>query len=105
VKASAAAKRTVPVRIQGQEFRVRSDGDAARVRRAAALVDDTMQRVRARSGTVDSLDLAILAALNLAHRLLTREDSPVLDAGPDLAPLIARIEAALAEEAPTRAGA
>jgi len=104
VKASGAAKRTVPVRIQGQEFRVRSDGDAARVRRAAALVDDTMQRVRARSGTVDSLDLAILAALNLAHRLLTREDAPVQGAGPDLAPLIERIEAALAEEAPARAG-
>jgi cell division protein ZapA (FtsZ GTPase activity inhibitor) len=105
VKGAGAVKRTVPVRIQGQEFRVRSDGDAARVRRAAALVDDTMQRVRTRSGTVDTLDLAILAALNLAHRLLTRDETPALDAGPDLAPLIARIEAALAEEGPARAGA
>lgn len=90
-------KRTVPVRILGQEFRVRSDGDAGRVRRAAALLDDTMQRVRARSRSVDTLDLAILAALNLAHRLLGREDAP-LGGGSDLEPLIARIEAALAED-------
>jgi len=91
-------KRTVPVQILGQEFRVRSDGDAGRVRRAAALVDDTMQRVRARSRSVDTLDLAILAALNLAHRLLGREDAPALESGFDLEPLIARIEAALAED-------
>lgn len=91
-------KRTVPVRIQGQEFKVRSDGDAGRVRRAAALVDDTMQRVRARSRTVDTLDLAILAALNLAHRLLGRDGAPESETGSDLAPLIAQIEAALAEE-------
>jgi cell division protein ZapA len=91
-------KRTVPVRILGQEFRVRSDGDAGRVRRAAALLDDTMQRVRARSRSVDTLDLAILAALNLAHRLLGREDAPALEGGSDLEPLIARIEAALAED-------
>jgi cell division protein ZapA len=97
-------KRTVPVRILGQEFRVRSDGDASRVRRAAALVDETVQRVRARSRTVDTLDLAVLAALNLAHRLLAREDAPAAGLDPDLAPLIERIEAALAEEGPVRAG-
>jgi cell division protein ZapA len=94
----------VPVQILGQEFRVRSDGDASRVRRAAALVDDTVQRVRARSRTVDTLDLAVLAALNLAHRLLAREDAPVQGIEPDLAPLIERIEAVLAEEGPARAG-
>jgi cell division protein ZapA (FtsZ GTPase activity inhibitor) len=98
-----AVKRTVPVRIQGLDFRVRSDGDAGLVRRAAALVDDTMQRVRARSSSVDTLDLAILAALNLAHRLLAREDAAAGDEA-DLAPLIARIEAALAEEGAVRAG-
>lgn len=97
-------KRTVPVQILGQEFRVRSDGDAGRVRRAAALVDETMQRVRARSRSVDSLDLAVLTALNLAHRLLAREDAPASGTEADLAPLIQRIEAALAEEGPPRAG-
>jgi cell division protein ZapA len=97
-------KRTVPVRILGQEFRVRSDGDAGRVRRAAALVDETMQRVRARSRSVDTLDLAILAALNLAHRLLAREDASAEGNAPDLGPLIERIEAALAEEGQARAG-
>jgi cell division protein ZapA (FtsZ GTPase activity inhibitor) len=99
-------KRTIPVRILGQEFRIRSDGDAVRVRRAAELVDDTMQRVRARSGKVDSLDVAVLAALNLAHRLLARDEATA-PAGelPDLGPLIARIEAALDEEGPAPAGA
>jgi cell division protein ZapA (FtsZ GTPase activity inhibitor) len=65
-----AARRTIPVQIQGQEYRVRGDGDPGAVRRAASLVDETMARVRERTRTVDSLDAALLAALNLANRLL-----------------------------------
>ena len=60
-------KRTVPVTIQGREYRVRGEGDPARVERAAALLDETMTKVRARSGTADSVDVAVLAALNLAN--------------------------------------
>lgn len=102
-----AVKRTIPVRMLGQEFRIRSDGDAQRVRRAAALVDDTVARVRSRSGSgagpVDTLHVAALAALNLAHRLLAREEARPGD-GSGLGPLIERIEAALAEEGGARAG-
>ena len=91
------AKRTVPVQIFGQEFRIRSEGDAARIRRAAALVDETMARVRARTGTADTLDIAVLAALNIAHRLLAEHEggahAPVLGA------LIELVEGVLAEEA------
>ena len=62
-------KRTVPVTIQGREYphpqRRRS---RPRVQRAAELLDETMTKVRARSGTVDSVDVAVLTALNLAQR-------------------------------------
>jgi len=97
-----AAKRTVPVQIFGQEFRIRSDGDPARIRRAAALVDETMARVRARTGSADTLDVAVLAALNIAHRLLLQAaqgDAPSAGSAADLGALIHLVESALAEDA------
>lgn len=62
-------KRTVPVTIQGREYRIRADGDASSVHRAAELLDETMSKVRARSGIADSVDVAVLAGLNLANLL------------------------------------
>jgi cell division protein ZapA (FtsZ GTPase activity inhibitor) len=62
-------KRTVPVTIQGRQYRIRADGDAGNVERAAELLDETMTKVRTRSGTADSVDIAVLAALNLANAL------------------------------------
>ena len=62
-------KRIVPVTIQGREYRIRADGDAGNVARAAELLDETMTKVRARSGTADTVDIAVLAALNLANSL------------------------------------
>ena len=62
-------KRTVPVTIQGREYRIRADGDASSVHRAAELLDETMSKVRARSGSADTADVAVLAALNLANTL------------------------------------
>jgi len=97
-----APKRTVPVQIFGQQLRIRSDGDAARIRRAAALVDETMARVRARTGTADTLDIAVLAALNIAHRLLAAgESGAARPASGDvqLGALIELVESALAEDA------
>jgi cell division protein ZapA (FtsZ GTPase activity inhibitor) len=41
------------------------------MQRAAELLDETMTKVRARSGTADSVDIAVLAALNLANALAT----------------------------------
>lgn len=100
-------KRTVPVEILGQEYRIRSDSDASTIRRAAALVDETMGKVRDRTGTVDSLDLAVLTALNIANHLISLRD--VTDGGSQkgvarcdqLGDLIALVEAAIAEPAPT----
>jgi len=62
-------KRTVPVKIQGREYRIRAERDAETVHRAAELLDETMSKVRARSGTADTVDIAVLAALNLANAL------------------------------------
>ena len=65
-----APRRSVSVRIRGKDFRVLTDGDEAALQRVASLVDQTMARVERHTGSVDSLDVAMLAALNLARELL-----------------------------------
>ena len=67
-----ADKQSIAVTVLGQEYRIRSEGDAETVREAAALLDETMVRVRARTRTVDSMGVAVLAALNLAKDVVTR---------------------------------
>ena len=56
----------VQVEIFGQTYTVRSGGDAAYVKKLAAFVDEEMKDVSRASGAVDSLKVAVLAALNLA---------------------------------------
>ena len=101
-------KRTVPVEILGQEYRIRSDSDASTIRRAAALVDETMAKVRDRTGTVDTLDIAVLTALNIANHLIALRDAAAAGVSQgekirpeDLGKLISLVEAAIAEAAPT----
>jgi cell division protein ZapA len=100
-------KRTVPVEILGQEYRIRSDSDASTIRRAAALVDETMAKVRDRTGTVDTLDIAVLTALNIANHLIALRDGAAgASQGEkihpeDLGKLITLVETAIAEAAPT----
>ena len=95
-----AAKRTVQVKIQGRAYKIRAEGeaDAASVSRAAGLLDETIERVRIRAGTVDSVDVAMLAALNVANSLVMEREaraSGVPEAR--LEALIALLEQALAE--------
>ena len=96
------AKRTIPVQILGQEYRIRSDADEDLIRRAATLVHETMARVRDRTGTVDTESVAVLAALNIANQLVaSREGGASAGAGIDserLVPLIQKVEAALRDE-------
>ena len=100
-------KRTIPVEILGQEYRIRSDSDASTIRRAAALVDETMAKVRDRTGTVDTLDIAVLTALNIANHLISLRDTAGTTSqgeeirSNDLGDLINLVEAAIAETAPT----
>ena len=67
-----AARRSIAVRILGHEYRIRSDADPAQIEQVARTVDETMSRIRERTGTVDTLDLAILTALNFANDLLAQ---------------------------------
>jgi cell division protein ZapA len=60
----------VAVSIRGQEFRIRTDDDEASLQRVARYLDDTMATVEKKTGTVDSLQLALLSALNLARELV-----------------------------------
>ena len=85
-------KRSIAVRIRGQEFRIRSDESPEFLQQVAEIVDATMRRVEQRTGAIDSLDVAMLTALNLAREVFegrrTRPSSPRLRA------LIERAEAA-----------
>jgi cell division protein ZapA len=97
-------KRAVAVRIRGQEFRVLTDDDEAWLQRVAGYLDETMATVEERTGTVDSLDVALLTALNLARELVEiRERGPIpSQKGPEagrLRGLIELAESALRPEA------
>jgi cell division protein ZapA len=100
-----AARRSIAVRILGHEYRIKSESDEAQVERVARYVDETMTRIRERTKTVDSLDLAILAALNLANDLLARREGSEAPWTAEpvepqrLQALIHLAESALAEEA------
>lgn len=65
-----AGKRSVSIRVLGQEYRVRTDAPADELKRVAELVDVTMSRLRERTGAVDSRELAMMTAVNLARDLL-----------------------------------
>lgn len=96
-----AEKRSVAVRLRGQEFRVLTEDDEAALQRIARHVDDTMRQVEERTGTVDTLDLALLAALNLARDLFrARERSGEADIDSErLRALIELAESALPQDA------
>lgn len=96
------AKKTVPVMILGKEYRIRSESDPDTVRRAAILLEDTLERVRSRTGTVDTLDVAVLAALNIANHLVAARSGEAAGAGetvlgPKLEALATLVEASLEE--------
>ncbi len=65
-----STKPVVAISIRGQEFRIRTDDDEASLQRVAQYLDDTMATVEQKTGTVDSLQLALLSALNLARELI-----------------------------------
>ncbi len=99
-------RRSVAIQIFGHDYRIKTEADPAGVERLARLVDDTMERIRERTGAVDTLDLAVMAALNLANDLLAaqaRENQQATYQIPtaELAALRERIEGALAGPAPS----
>ena len=90
----------VAVRIAGHEYKIRSDGDPDGLKEIAGYVDRAMARVRERTGTVDTFDVAVLTCLNLAREILalrearTPEGSTAIE-DDKLRSLIEDVEAAL----------
>jgi cell division protein ZapA len=70
----------VNVEIMGQQLTVASDNGDEWARTLAAAVDEKIKKIRASGQTVNSINLAILAALNFADELerLRRDHADVL---------------------------
>ena len=56
----------IHVEIFGQTYAVRAGGDPAYIEKLARYVDEQMREVSRASGAVDSVRIAVLAALNIA---------------------------------------
>lgn len=70
-----ATKRTFPIRILGRTLSIQSGSDSEYVEAVAALVNERMTQIRERSRSADLVEVAVLAALNLADEYLrARED-------------------------------
>ena len=101
------AKKVVEVQIGGRGYRLRSDADERWLQSVAEYVDESMGRIRSLTETVDSMDVAVLTALNLARELIElRENGPGpatrIAVDPDrLSALIEMAESALAHDEAT----
>ena len=90
------SKKSVGVRIAGHEYKILTEGDGDSLRQIAADVDRAMKRVRDRTGTVDTLDVAVLTCLNLAREVIElRNQSNAAASDERLRGLIDRVEALL----------
>lgn len=90
----------VQVEIFGQSYTVRAGADPSYVQELASYVDSQMQQVSRAGGAVDSVRIAVLAALNIAdecfrYRTTAEEAESVAHAHAD--ELAKRLDAALAE--------
>ncbi|HVF51190.1 MAG TPA: cell division protein ZapA [Pyrinomonadaceae bacterium] len=67
--ADALGTPTIRVEIYNQTYNIRSDGDSEYVTELAEFVDRRMREISSGTLTVDSLKVAILAALHIADEL------------------------------------
>lgn len=70
------------VQIYDQPYNIHSDQEEAYLRRLAAYVDEKMRSVADTTHTVDSLRVAVLAAINIADELFTLRDERQLAVAP-----------------------
>jgi len=84
VDSGRTGKRTVNIRLAGKNYGLRSDADEDSLQQVAAYVDRSMQVIRDRTDTVDSLDVALLAALHLAREVLQLREAAEGSAGQDM---------------------
>ncbi len=76
-KENESTRQVVPVQIAGRNYKIRSDGNLEELQRIAGYVDRAMDRVKRGTGTVDSLDVAMLTCLNLAREILSLRETRV----------------------------
>jgi cell division protein ZapA len=89
----------VQVEIFGQSYALRAGGDPAYLEGLAAFVDKHMKEVAEASGAVDSVRVAVLAALNISDELMQARQAGRREAGLEqrAAALAEALEAALAD--------
>jgi cell division protein ZapA (FtsZ GTPase activity inhibitor) len=94
-----AVSHLVQVEIYGQSYNLRGEGDSAYLQELAGYVDRRMREVAEATATVDSLKVAILAALNIADE--SRRGGKMAPApkpgGDRMARLIGDLDRSLAE--------
>ena len=74
---SDGAAQSIRVEIYNQTYNIRSDGDNEYIMQLAEYVDGKMREISSGTLTVDSLKVAILAALHIAdefHQLKTSQE-------------------------------
>lgn len=74
---SDAIAQSIRVEIYNQTYNIRSDGDNEYIMRLAEYVDSKMRDISSGTLTVDSLKVAILAALHIAdefHQLQSQQE-------------------------------
>ena len=69
METTTTAAPTIRVEIYNQTYNIRSDGDTAYLTQLADFVDSRMREISSGTLTVDSLKVAILAALHIADEL------------------------------------
>ncbi len=57
------------VKIFGQEYSIKGDGDEKYITELASYVDDRMRDISANNKSIDTTKVGILAAINIAHEL------------------------------------
>ena len=57
---------SVSARIYDREYVLRTDGDPGRLKALCVVLDERMRNIAEATGVVDTLNVAILAALNIA---------------------------------------
>lgn len=89
------------VEVFGTRLGLRADGDTARLQELARYVDRQMREVADQSSSVDTVKIAILAALNIAETLFrereTDQDERRLELEKQAEGLVSKVEQALQE--------
>ncbi|MFT5442471.1 MAG: cell division protein ZapA [Myxococcota bacterium] len=95
-------KRSVTIELAGKQYRLRSDADEEWLQGVAGYVNQAMKVISKRTDTVDSTDVALLTALNIAREVLNlREQVRAFEAAGESVPdrklrgLIEQVEAEL----------